>query len=413
MKDSLTGERLHNQTILFLSLPRHDGKYTSTPWQLAVALAETNTVYFVDHPFTVVEMVKDIGNKQIRSRSRGYRQPMVEIDGVRVIRAPFVLPVNFLPPGAGYSAISRVNQMLLGKRIRKQLRADRVKSIVFINSFNFYYPNLERHLGVAVQLNIYHCIDPMVKSFTLKHGRRLQEIAARKADVIICTAPALAEQFKKEGYPEVHVVPNAANYALFHSACDDGTPVHQSVGQLEGKVLGYLGNIERRTDFKLLLELTEILTDWTIVLAGPVQESYVPEAIRNCKRIIFTGPVAHQEAPAVVKRFDVAMIPFVVDDVSAGIYPLKLFEYLACGKPVVCTPFNVEVLNTLADVMYIGQNAAEFAKQVNFAYATDSEDSRTLRAQTAAQNSWGQRAIVFGSIIRRKILNRYQTSQLK
>lgn len=395
-----TGKKgLSGYTILFLSLPKHDGHYTSTPWQIATQLAKQNKVIFVDHPFTFLDLITGFFKPGIRKRFMAFLGTKSFIkDGVYVILTPFVFPVNFLPKGKVYNFFSSLNHIILARRVNSFLRKHSIDSLIYVNSFNFYFPSLHRYLKASVALDVYHCIDPMVKSFTVKHGQYLQDQAAQEADVIISTAPSLQKSFIDKGFPKSYLVPNAANFQLFNRAVNDKSIYKKQEG-IEGKVIGYLGNIERRTDFTLLTQVLDLLPDWQLVLAGPVERQYVPVEIFEHNRIHFIGPVPHEDAPSVVKRFDVALIPFKCDEVSQGIYPLKLFEYMAAGKPVVSTNFNPDVLSDLSEVVHAAETPEQFADFVLLAYATDSQEKIEKRILVASQNTWEQRAQLFSSYL--------------
>jgi teichuronic acid biosynthesis glycosyltransferase TuaH len=389
--------------ILFQSLPKHDGPYTSTPWQIAAQLASNNKVIFVDHPYTFLDLLTGFLKSPIRKRLKAYWSAgWIKKQDVFVILSPFVWPINFLPKGRLYDLFSSWNHRILSRRVNKFLKANTIESFIYVNSFNFYFPDLYKYLNGSVTLNVYHCIDPMVKAFTIRHGLYLQDRAAQKADLIISTAPALQENFSKKGYTKNYLVPNAANFELFYRAV--GEPdIHPKVRNINGKVMGYLGNIERRTDFEMLLEVLNLLPDWQLVLAGPVERQYVPVEIFNHKRIHLIGPVPHAEAPSVVRRFDVAIIPFKCDEVSRGIYPLKLYEYMAAAKPVVSTNFNRDILKELASVVHAADNEQQFADFVLLAYATDNQQKKEKRVAVASQNTWGQRAQLFSKYVAQEL----------
>ncbi|MBT1701678.1 glycosyltransferase [Chryseosolibacter indicus] len=395
-----TGKKgLNGHTILFLSLPKHDGHYTSTPWQIAAQLAKQNKVIFVDHPFTFVDLLTGFFKPGIKKRFKAFfGSKSFTKNDVHVILTPFVWPVNFLPKGKLYDFFSYLNHRILASRVNGYLRKHSIDSVIYVNSFNFYFPALHRYLKTSVVLDVYHCIDPMVKAFTVKHGQYLQQEAAQEADLIISTAPSLQKSFMDRGFQKSYLVPNAANFELFNKAVTDKT-IYKKLDGIEGKVMGYLGNIERRTDFELLRRVLDQLPEWQLVLAGPVERQYVPVEIFEHKRIHFIGPVPHEEAPSVVRRFDVALIPFKCDEVSQGIYPLKLFEYMAAGKPVVSTNFNPDVLSELNEVVHVAETEEQFADFVLLAYATDSQEKMEKRIQIAAQNTWEQRAQLFSSYL--------------
>jgi teichuronic acid biosynthesis glycosyltransferase TuaH len=388
------------QPIVFFSLPRHDGEFTSTPWQLAVEMAKHQFVIFADHPYSVWEGIKGFYKASIRKRWKAYiGNRHYKKNGVNVLLLPFIWPINFLPNGILYNFLSAWNHRMVAKRINQFLRQEEIHSFCYVNSFNFYFPELVHFLLPKPALSVYHCIDPMVKPFTLKHGKRLQEHAAKKADLIISTAPVLQRQFIQPGFPKSWLVPNAADAQLFSQALNPSLKIHPLLADLKGRVMGFLGNIERRTDFRLLTEVVNQLPEWQLVMAGPCETTFVPTDLLSHPRIHWLGPVAHQQTPAVVKRFDVALIPFVCDDVSAGIYPLKLYEYLAAGKPVVSTRFNTEILNEIGDHINVARNAVEFAQQVQEAYATETGSKAEKRTSIAWKNTWAERAAAFAEII--------------
>jgi teichuronic acid biosynthesis glycosyltransferase TuaH len=401
MEQSSPSTLLSGKTILFVSLPRHDAKYTSTPWQLAVQLAKTNNVIFTDHPFSFIDAATKFKENGVKKRLKAYLGGEVFVkEGVHVVKTPFVWPINFLPKGKIYNFFSSWNQRMLANRINKFLNAQAIDSLVYVNSFNFYFKDLPKYLSAKTQVNIYHCIDPMIKTFTLKHGQYLQVDAAKSADVVVATAPALLKPFHEIGLRNV-LVPNAANFKHFNKAATE-IPVHARLNGMHGKVFGYFGNIERRTDFEMLFKAVELLTEWTLVMAGPYDKTYVPENFARHPRIHFTGPFTHEEAPSVVKRFDVAIIPFKCDEVSNGIYPLKLYEYLAAGKPVVSTNFNPDILKDLNGIVSTADTAQEFANSVLLAYATDSEKKIAQRIAVASNHTWEHRANQFEEIIKKE-----------
>jgi teichuronic acid biosynthesis glycosyltransferase TuaH len=390
---------LRGYTILFQSLPKHDGSYTSTPWQIATRLAESNRVIFADHPYSILDLITGFFKPAILKRLKGlFGTLSYKKEGVDVLLTPFVFPINFLPKGKLYDFFLMLNHRILASRVNRYLKKNNIDALIYVNSFNFYFPYLHQFLRSHIRCNVYHCIDPMVKAFTLKHGKYLQRDAVQHADVIISTAPALQQNFVDQGYLNSYLVPNAANFDLFNRASTD-LPLHASVQSISGKVIGYLGNIERRIDFELLKRVLNQLPDWTLVLAGPVERQYVPVEFFNHRQVKFIGPVVHHDAPAVVKRFDVAIIPFKCDEVTSGIYPLKLFEYMAAGKPVVTTNFNPDVLNELPEVVHSADTPELFADFVLLAYSTDNRQKREKRIQVASQNTWEHRAQVFSSLI--------------
>lgn len=387
---------MKSQTILVYSLPRHDAEFTSTPWQLAEQFSKTNRVFFADNPFTFLELFTRFRSKAVQQRLKAYlSRPCFGKSGVMVIHMPFILPINFLPQGKLYNGLSAFNTWLVAKRINRCLKSFRVNDLVYINSFNFYFPQLQRKIKSTITKTVYHCIDPIIKSYSKKHGIRLQNEAAASADLIVCTAEALMDQFNDQKFPKCHFIGNGANYDLFADAKpNDATRFRKSK---EEKIMGYVGNIERRLDYDLLLKVLKQLPNWRLVLAGPVDKTFIPKEFFNHSQITFVGAVPHHQVPEIVHSFDVALIPFKCDEVSAGIYPLKLYEYLATGQPVVCTNFNPSVLAGLKflNLIEVSTDAFEFARHVREAARNKSTLGVSMRKMAAKEVSWEKRATQF------------------
>ncbi|MCE2994596.1 MAG: glycosyltransferase [Cyclobacteriaceae bacterium] len=387
------------RTYLFFSLPKHDDAYTSTPWQLARELALLHEVIYVDHPYNFWEALKLFSTPKIQWRFKSYFKFSVkELEGVNVLPTPFVWPTHFLPIGKLHRFFTNWNEKIVAKRVNSFLKQRDIKSVVYVNSFEFYFPTFQNKLRTRINTSVYHCIDPMIKKYTLKHGPALQQQAASNAEMIITTAPALMKQFEGCDFSTVNLVPNAANFHLFNQALHENIQVHQAIPSGR-KTIGYLGNIERRIDFHLLLQLMERLSDFQLVMAGPIELKYVSEEVLHHPRIKFIGAVAHQDAPSVLKGFDVAIIPFRIDEVSEGIYPLKLFEYLATGKPVVTTNFNPSVLGELSQVVEIAQSPNHFVELVEQAAQSDTLLNREKRIAMARVNTWKERAELFDQLV--------------
>lgn len=376
---------------LFLSLPRHDAAFTSTPWQLAKELAVHTPVFFIDHPYTFWEGIRKLNEPTVQNRWKAYFNKKYKMqDGIVVVASPFVWPINFLPPGKVYRFFKRWNERMLANRINAVAEYFKVQHWLYVNSFNFYFHHLYQHLLHPVHLKVYHCIDPIIKPYSKKHGHYLEPEAAQQSDLVIATAPSLSKRFKKEGLnQQSYLIPNAAQVKLFSS---NNLSLHPTVQNISGKVMGYLGSIERRMDYTLLLDVLNQLPDWTLLLAGPVEEQYIPDSILEHPRVRFTGPIQHEETPSVINRFDVAIIPFLKDEASAGIYPLKMFEYLAAGKPVVSTNFNPEILIELVDVVTTCHNATDFANACKQIIETESVQQVEKRKRVAEKNTWTHRA---------------------
>lgn len=221
---------------------------------------------------------------------------------------------------------------------------------------------------------------------------------ARQVDIVLTSAQALYERFKPVN-ERTYLVRNGVDTELFRSEAALAAvppPVAQLIETCSGhRVVGYHGAINERLDFQLLAQLAGLIPDWRLVFVGPI----TPSVASTFQRTVLSQPNAHywgvlphRWLPFCVQRFDVGLIPFLATVLTQAINPLKLYEYLAMGKPVVSTPLPEVECYADPDVVHIGCDARDFA-DVIMSYATRGIDPQGLikRRQVAEANSWDAR----------------------
>nr|WKN34463.1 glycosyltransferase [Tunicatimonas sp. TK19036] len=388
--------------ILILALPKHDDAFTSTSYQLAKEFARERMVWYISHPYTWIDFLKNIRKKKAWKRFwASWNIKLVTEDTAQeqltVLYLPLVLPINGLPPGLLYDVLSTLNHRWIAATLQKLIRRQRIDEYIFINSHDFYLGRIYRWLPSPF-LYIYHCIDPIIKAYSARHGVYLEKEAATQADLVITTSPFLQRKMQQY-HPKSYCVPNAANFALSHRATLPETEMHPEVRKIAGPRVGYIGNIERRINYTWLTEIFTRRANWQLVMIGPRSDQYIPESFLQLSNVHFIPPVPHHQLPNVLKAFDVAFIPFQKDEVSAQIYPLKLFEYMGSGKPVVTTDFNHEVIEPFQEDIYVGATAVELEDAIEKALTEKEETRSRRRIQIASQNDWAARGQQFSELI--------------
>lgn len=161
----------------------------------------------------------------------------------------------------------------------------------------------------------------------------------RRADLVIVHSQRLLE--KKGGInPNTVLVPNGVDFAAFSAAAAEPTDLRC----VPRPRVGYVGVIKSQLDLSLILELAERRSDLAFVLVGP--EGHIGnkrdalERLRRARNVHFLGKREVCELPAYTQHFDVCVMPYEVNDYTNYIYPLKMHEYLAAGRPVVATPIT-------------------------------------------------------------------------
>lgn len=218
--------------------------------------------------------------------------------------------------------------------------------------------------------------------------------ALREADLVLSVARVLHDEARLRR-PDAVYLPNAVDAARFMApaATPDDPQFTRFVAGASG-VAGYYGAIARWLDFGLLREAARRRPGWRFVLIGPVYDEEGRRALAGLseRNVLWLGPRPYDSLPGYLSAFDVALIPFVVDEITRATSPLKLYEYLAAGKPVVATPMpeclaHPEVL--------IATNGAGLAAALPTARAQGGDPAfvESMR-RVAASNSWQRRVDV-------------------
>lgn len=370
---------------------RFDG-LASTNFTVAQYLAKNNEVYYIEHPYTLKDyflLNKKSNEFKVREygfKVKNYRLLENKVEGVNIVVPPPVIPIQFLPAGFIYNTLRNINEKIIANAINRILKAKKIKRYIYINAYDFLYPSLGKKINPI--LSVYHCVDP-IPFYHLKHGIRDEKKLVENSDLIICTSKALYEE-KKQQNPNTYFVPNASD--VVNSLNDfDSNVKHPLLIDIKKPIVGYIGAIERRIDYELLQEVIESNQGLSFVFIGPISQEFVPLWFLKQQNVHFIPPIPYSEVPSAINSFDVALIPFKKDKISRNIFPLKLFEYLGMGKPVICTDFNDDLKEFTKDTVSFVNNKSSFSEALAQALIPN-EELAIERRNIAKQNTWEKRA---------------------
>jgi len=210
----------------------------------------------------------------------------------------------------------------------------------------------------------------------------------------LATANKLVEE-AKHYRPDVIYCPNGVVYDHFARAArnefstppDDIAPIVD----LNQPIIGYYGALARWFDYDLLKQVALSRPHYRFVLIGPDYDGTLQKTdLLHIPNILWLGVKPYKELPHYLQYFDVATIPFVVNEITHATSPLKLFEYMAGEKPIVITPMRESM--SYAGVL-IAENAEEFALQLDNALVKkNNAEYRLLLRKVALENTWDERA---------------------
>lgn len=158
-----------------------------------------------------------------------------------------------------------------------------------------------------------------------------------KANLIFCTSEFLRNQVvgRLGSDKKVYIFENGVEYDLF--AREYSSPENIFPAGFDGTVLGYIGGIKPKLDFELIGRIAKQKPEWLIFLVGPDGTNNQQEfkQLLKEKNVIWTGSVYPHDVPKYMQLVDIGIMPYKPSEYNKAVFPLKLFEFLAAGKPVV------------------------------------------------------------------------------
>jgi glycosyltransferase involved in cell wall biosynthesis len=253
-------------------------------------------------------------------------------------------------------------------------------------------------------LLVYHITDDYSAFSHLSDTQRVTLLAEERkllaaADLTIVTAPRLLE-LKAPHARRIELIPNGVDVAAFQRALASPRPpatsdLQPATCHLQPAIrIGYSGHVSNRLDLPLLREIALARPQWQLIFAGSEWEAGCAEdltALKALPNVHFSGLLPVEEVPPFILSCDVCLIPYRVNDETRAISSLKLYEYLAAGKPVVSA--RVPAAEEYAGVVRMADGTVgSWVEQIEAALAErDDPVQVAARQAVAAENTWEQR----------------------
>ncbi|MGI8637178.1 MAG: glycosyltransferase family 1 protein, partial [Segetibacter sp.] len=247
------------------------------------------------------------------------------------------------------------------ERLQKNLLDKFLKSKNLDDLIFWYYTPMALAFSSHIKpaLTIYDCMDEL--SHFKNAPARLSDFENdlfKKADVVFTGGQCLYEH-KKDKHKNIYAFPSSIDKKHFEQARTvKEEPEDQK--NIKGPKLGFYGVIDERFDIELVKKMAKLRPGWNFILLGPVVKIN-PKSLPRRPNVHLLGGKNYDELPTYVSGWDVALIPFAINESTRFISPTKTPEYLAAGVPVVSTPIT-DVINPYGDkgLVKIGATAEEF-----------------------------------------------------
>jgi glycosyltransferase involved in cell wall biosynthesis len=377
--------RLHGRHIVCVGFADWDTELWTNQHHLMSRLARDNRVLFVESLGLRRPQFAGRDVKRIARRLRRGLAPPRQVDGVHVL-SPLVLPFH------SNRIVRELNRRLLPALVRRAARRLGLERPILWG----YVPQAEVLIdALNPELIVYHCVDDIAAQERIDTAsfRAAEARFAARADLVLASAPALAKRLRTIS-PNVLDAPNVADTELFSKALipSPPAPLDPAMAALPAPRIVFTGAIvAMKLDLEMLAELARLRPAWSFALVGPIgpgEPDADISAITGESNIHLLGPRSYTELPEVLRAADAGLIPYRRNTLTESIFPMKVYEYLAAGLPVVATP-----LPALAEVEAVATapNTQGIAELLDKALAEDSSARRAERSRVAESHSWDRR----------------------
>ncbi|MFP4500440.1 MAG: glycosyltransferase [Candidatus Hydrogenedentota bacterium] len=380
----------------------------SAPQQIMARLAPENRVLFVDTPRSFLYWLRPRDPAYAVYRDAPHLEEVSENIFVYHPRRVFA-PVGRLPFPLARQSL-RINGRIMAAMVHKQMRVLGMRRRPIL--WNFSPIQSKAIPYIQRRLTIYDICDEWAHYVKHVSGKMVlgwaERALCRSADLVFTNTESAKEK-RAALNPETHVVHNGADFVHFSKAAASGPTAPEEVSQLQRPRIGYVGVIDpMRFDADLVLHIARARPDWSILLVGPLRHDMDRTPFDALPNIHLTGHKTIEELPNYLSAMDALILPALLNEATRNIYPLKLHEYLATGKPIVSTP--LPALEPYAAVLEFATAPAEFVAAIDDALAQgNTPEKTTARQAVARENSWTHRVAEKSAHVERMLHERKES----
>ena len=251
-----------------------------------------------------------------------------------------------------------------------------------------FFPFVAPYLNILEpKLNVFDAVDNWLSHSSYKKEKdKLKEayhIIKKEADLIFVVSDNLFELFDNQD--NTYWIPNGVDLKHYKQKF---ILYNRDIADIKKPIIGYIGVIQDRVDLNLIKYLARHNINKSIILVGPVwnEQDQAKLELDKEKNVYFLGYKKYREAPMYIQQFGIGIIPHQGDNLTASMNPMKMYEYLACGKPVVSTKNTGS--DNLKDMVAIAKDYEDFNKKINKALENNSKEEVEKRKEFVKQYSW-------------------------
>jgi glycosyltransferase involved in cell wall biosynthesis len=364
--------------------------------QIMLALAQKHKVIFVSPPFSLSEVLARPRQGSLPKSGLVHRQAKLYT----------LVFSRFLFRSYRYPKIEKLISYLRRRRVQRVMKKfDFQDTVLFI-----WHPQFAELAGTLGEALTCYYVDDEFSAYAGDSEQRVKEILQqedsllRRADLVFANGTVLLNS--KNRYGNVINVPMTADFELFSKSRLPETPVPQELETIPHPRIGYIGNLNDKVDFALLVQLATERPDWSYILVGPtnirgagIRSDF--EALERLPNVFVLGSKPRESLPSYIKGFDVCTMCYRQHGWANSVYPLKLHEYLASGKP--CIGSGLASLREFSEVVQIAETPQEWIEAIQLAIVDKDPKHAERRVQVAYENRLETRIDMIEKAIERKL----------
>jgi len=330
--------------------------------------------------------VNSIGNRAPKANAhdlnRIWRKLASFTEGIREVEPNLFVLAPLAVPFYGSEAVRALNRTLLRAQVLRAMRQLKFKKPI---SWSFLPASAPVSGRLGEEFVVYHCVDEF-SAFSDTNGRHIAELEEqllRRADLVITSAERLREN-KARVNPSTVLVRHGVDFNHFVKACDPATRIPDDIAHLPRPIFGFFGLVADWVDLEAIAATARAHPEGSVVVIGKVAPDADVSALKAERNIHMLGRKAYADLPGYCRAFDVALMPFKVNELTLNANPLKVREYLAAGLPVVSSDIP-EVRKV--GLCKLATSTEDFVRKVDECLAEGPGPTRA-RAERIRHESW-------------------------
>jgi len=384
---------LTGKDIILISNQMLDDRYWTSKQYITQELIKSNRVLYVEANYSFGKLFLGL---------MGKKWPIAPFGKLRKEKENlFVLtPFPRLPFRNHYRWVGWMNQKLLLIKIKQAItKLDINKSILW----TFLHQTADLIAKLKDTISIYHCVDDWPKLLPMAGMGKPSVIQSdeqqllSQVDVIFRVSKNLLLDANLT-HTIVHDIPNGVDTDLFDPNNPKNCIMPDDMKDLPQPIIGFSGSIGKWIDIDLIIKTAKHFKNGSIVIIGLNEKNPKINKLSSINNIHFLGMKERKKVPKYINTFDVCIMPFARNKIGEGLVPLKMFEYLAMGKPIVST--ESKVLRPFNEVISLSKED-DFVESIEIVLAEKTKESAKSAREMAMEYSWENRINEYSTAVKK------------